>query len=74
MTAALDLIHLMAPQQVQLDRGIDRQKPCHDNIAIIASGKGPHAAELKCEACGQHRGWLRADIHRKPGSAVERAR
>jgi hypothetical protein len=31
---------------------------CHDNIATIAPGKGPHVGEFKCAACGAHRGWL----------------
>ncbi len=45
----------------RLDREIDRQKPCCGNVAVIRPGKGPHAAELRCETCGNHRGWLRAE-------------
>jgi hypothetical protein len=60
-TTAVDLVGQMAPLRVQLDRDIDRAKPCHDNIAIIRPGRGPHAAELRCESCGAHRGWLRAE-------------
>jgi hypothetical protein len=59
--SAVDLVGQMAPMRVRLDRGIDQQKPCCNNIAIIASGKGPHAAELRCESCSAHRGWLRAE-------------
>ena len=42
---------------VKLDRDIDRQQPCHDNIARILPGKPPHAGELRCAACHRHRGW-----------------
>jgi hypothetical protein len=31
---------------------------CHNNIAIVHAGKGPHAAELRCADCGKHCGWL----------------
>ena len=31
---------------------------CHDNVATIHPGKGPHAGELLCAMCGAHRGWL----------------
>lgn len=61
MSAALDLVGLMNPMRVKLDRSIDRDRPCCDNIAIIRPGKGPHAAELRCESCGAHRGWMRAE-------------
>jgi hypothetical protein len=43
---------------VKLDRDIDRQRPCHDNLAVIRPGKPPHAGELRCATCGAHRGWL----------------
>jgi hypothetical protein len=42
---------------VRLDRAIDRDQPCHDNLAIIHAGKPPHAGELRCANCGAHRGW-----------------
>jgi len=44
--------------KVKLDRDIDREKPCDDNTAIIYAGKGQHAGEFRCAACGAHRGWL----------------
>ena len=43
---------------VKLDRDVDRQKPCHDNLAIIYPGKAQHAGELRCKICNTHRGWL----------------
>jgi hypothetical protein len=49
---------MSAPGVVRLDRTIDQLKPCHDNLAIIRPGRGPHAAELKCATCNAHRGWL----------------
>jgi|SRR5262245_17492754 len=51
---ALTLIGL----KVKLDRPIDRERPCCNNVCIIRPGKEPHAAELRCADCGQHRGWL----------------
>jgi hypothetical protein len=44
--------------KIKLDRPIDRDRPCCRNICIIAAGKGPHAGELHCADCGQHRGRL----------------
>jgi hypothetical protein len=44
--------------KVKLDRPIDRDKPCCRNICIIGPGKGPHAYDLRCSVCDQHRGWL----------------
>jgi hypothetical protein len=43
---------------VRLDRSIDRERPCCENLATIHLGTGPHAAALRCASCGQHRGWL----------------
>jgi hypothetical protein len=63
MNAQLDL-SVAEPEQplagmcVKLDRLIDRDRPCCRNICIISVGKGPHAGELHCADCGQHRGWL----------------
>jgi hypothetical protein len=42
---------------VKLDRNIDREHPCCENIAIIHPGKAQHAGELRCATCGSHRGW-----------------
>jgi hypothetical protein len=44
--------------KVQLDRPVDRERPCCRNICVISAGKGPHAGALHCVDCGQHRGWL----------------
>jgi hypothetical protein len=44
--------------KVKLDRPVDRERPCCRNVCIIGAGKGPHASELHCADCGQHRGWL----------------
>lgn len=40
---------------VNLEHFRDR---CHQNIARIYEGKGPHLGELKCVSCGRHRGWV----------------
>jgi hypothetical protein len=53
-----DLFPGSARLLVQLERRTDREKPCCGNIATIGAGKGPHAAELRCSVCGNHRGWL----------------
>jgi hypothetical protein len=44
--------------RIKLDRPVDRDRPCCRNICTIGPGKGPHAGELTCTDCGQHRGWL----------------
>jgi hypothetical protein len=44
--------------QVRLDRPVDRERPCCRNICTIGAGREPHAGELTCAGCGQHRGWL----------------
>jgi len=46
---------------VRLDRQIDRDKPCCDNVAIVGPGTAQHAAELRCANCDAHRGWLRRE-------------
>jgi hypothetical protein len=52
--------HPDAPLQiVRLDRSIDRERPCCQNLATIRpTPDGPHAAELRCAGCQKHRGWL----------------
>jgi hypothetical protein len=62
-TAAVDLFGnpVMPPLRVRLDRQIDRDKPCCNNVAIVGPGKAQHAAELRCETCDAHRGWLRRE-------------
>ena len=44
--------------KVKLDRPADRERPCCNNICTIGPARGPHAGELTCADCGQHRGWL----------------
>jgi len=36
----------------------ERNCKCGSDIAIIGQGSEPHAAELRCERCDSHRGWL----------------
>jgi hypothetical protein len=43
---------------VKIDRPIDRDRPCCENVCAIGPAKGPHAGELICADCGRHRGWL----------------
>jgi hypothetical protein len=63
MTAALDLFGnpVTPPLLVRLDRQIDRDKPCCNNVAVVGPGKAQHAAELRCASCDAHRGWLRRE-------------
>ncbi|WFU37595.1 hypothetical protein QA640_24315 [Bradyrhizobium sp. CB82] len=51
--SSLPLIALV----IKLDRLIDRERPCCDNVAVIGSD-AKHNASLVCAACGSHRGWL----------------
>src|SRR5262249_763850 len=44
--------------KIRLDRPADRDRPCSPNVSTIGAGRGPHAGELICTDCGQHRGWL----------------
>jgi hypothetical protein len=44
--------------RVRMDRPVDRDRPCCRNFCTIGSTKGPHAGELICADCGQHRGWI----------------
>src|SRR5262249_18293969 len=44
--------------KVRLDRPVDRERPCCRNVCTIGAARGPHAGELICTDCGQHRGWL----------------
>jgi hypothetical protein len=44
--------------KVRLDRPIDIEHPCCENVCTIGAGRGPHIGELVCTGCGKHRGWL----------------
>ena len=44
--------------KIKLDRPVDRERPCCLNVCTIGAARGPHAGELICASCGQHRGWL----------------
>jgi hypothetical protein len=43
---------------VRLDRDVDRQDPCHDNLAEVGGGRGPHSHAVFCAMCGCFPGWL----------------
>jgi hypothetical protein len=43
---------------VQLVDSNDQHHADCGDLATIEPGKGPHAAALRCMACGKHRGWL----------------
>jgi hypothetical protein len=49
---------LLTGLKVKLDRPIDRERPCCLNVCTIGPASGPHAGELVCTGCGQHRDWL----------------
>jgi hypothetical protein len=48
----------LAGLRVKMGRPIDRDRPCCRNFCTIAPANEPHAGELICADCGQHRGWL----------------
>jgi hypothetical protein len=59
-----DLLGSEPSLRIQLDRSIDQRTTCcGSDIATIHVGRGPHAAELRCAACGAHRGWLPQEAH-----------
>jgi hypothetical protein len=79
MTAQLDMFCSSAANtsrliglKVRLDRPIDRERPCCRNICTIGAAKGPHAGELICTDCGQHRGWLSKNTARWIESVITR--
>ena len=41
--------------RVQTSQGC---RACGNNLAIIGSSAGPHAARLNCAECSMHAGWL----------------
>jgi hypothetical protein len=43
---------------VKMDRPVDHDRPCCRNVCRIGASKGPHAGELLCADCNQHRGWI----------------
>jgi hypothetical protein len=49
---------------VRLERTTDRIRPCHDNLAVIVEGTGPHPYGMRCGNCQRHRGWV-------PKAAIE---
>ncbi len=58
--AALDITPIVG-LQVHLKR--TRDKPCgrcSSMMVVIGDGKAMHAAAMKCQGCGRHRGWLPA--------------
>jgi hypothetical protein len=58
--------------KVKLGRPVDRERPCCKNICTIGAARGPHAGELTCAACGQHRGWLSKTTARWIKSVITR--
>jgi hypothetical protein len=56
----LELLADSASPPFGLQVKIERSKDCcaQAGIATIGCSAGPHFAELRCAACGAHRGWL----------------
>jgi hypothetical protein len=50
----------MVPPHVRMMVCLARPNPCHDNVAIVGPGRGPHAGGLRCAKCGKWRGWIAA--------------
>jgi hypothetical protein len=44
--------------KLKLERNADLKDACCKGFGIVHAGKGPHAAELRCSACGKHKGCL----------------
>jgi hypothetical protein len=44
--------------RLKLERKTDLKNGCCTNFAVVHASKGPHAAELRCAGCGNHRGAL----------------
>jgi hypothetical protein len=48
---------------LRLDRSCDRlhaccRTPAGAHVGVIEQGTGPHGHGIRCDQCGQHRGWL----------------
>jgi hypothetical protein len=43
---------------------------CGSNVTLICPGRGPHAAELRCRNCDQHRQWLSHEDYRICGTVL----
>ena len=41
-------------------------------LSLIGPGRGPHAAEMRCKNCEQHRGWLSRETHRFIAETISR--
>jgi hypothetical protein len=51
---------MFTPPQPRMMVHLARPNPCHDNLAIVGPGRGPHAGCLRCAKCGKWRGWIAA--------------
>jgi hypothetical protein len=61
---AVDLFGTPSVVGLEIRLDISRREPCCDDVvAQVFPGKGPHAGELICTKCGQHRGWLSKSTH-----------
>jgi hypothetical protein len=66
---AMDLFgHEADPQHtgplVGLIVDLQQQCKCGAYVAVIGPSKGLHSASLRCQSCGEHRGWLSRQTHR----------
>jgi hypothetical protein len=43
---------------------------CGAKTALIGTGKGPHAAELRCLNCNAHRQWISQENYRRIATFV----
>ncbi len=41
-------------------------------LAVIGPGRGPHAAEMRCAKCEQHRGWVARETCRFLNETIAR--
>jgi hypothetical protein len=58
--------------RVKMDRPVDRERPCCRNVCNIGPAKEPHAGQLICADCYQHRGWINKTTAHWIESVIER--
>jgi hypothetical protein len=74
MNAQLAMFETAAPSSSPIGLTVILPKPCGNcgsDSAIIGSSRGPHHANLLCECCSRHRGWLSGTTYKFLSDVIE---
>ena len=69
MTQVVDLFGRHDPLLGRALR-MDQACGCGSNVSLICTGRGPHAAELRCRNCDRHRQWVSHEDYRICGAVL----